>query len=137
MAKSKKRMVSLNMEVELYDKLSNYCNAKGITVTRSINKALESFLQNHNVAGSEKDTIIKNVIENWLQIPNNTLAPRGILIVLYLLAISYPNDSSRAFWGDMVYISNVELSHKRLYDEIKNVIDKNLKKVSLNDSNQS
>ena len=43
---------------------------------------------------------------------------RSFWLTLYMLQGQYPNTSSKKYWGEMVYLSSVDKTHKEVFTEI-------------------
>jgi hypothetical protein len=64
-----------------------------------------------------KEEALRVVISRKFTIPRG-FTLRSFWLTLYMLAAKYPDESSVSFWGDMVYLSQVDKTHKEILTEV-------------------
>lgn len=65
-----------------------------------------------------KQTALKLSIEHIFSIPKHTHF-KSFFVFLYLLSKNYPQESSRDFWTDVIYLSSLDKTHEEVYFEVK------------------
>lgn len=116
------KQIHLNISEDLKGKLKEFSSIKNQTVTASITNAIETMFATEGTDPS-KVTRLEKLLEDFFYVPKsfNTIA---FYTMLGMLAHTYPDESSKNFWGVMVYLGDEDLSHKEVYTEIKKTSNK-------------
>lgn len=77
----------------------------------------------------KQDTALKIALGRHFSIPK-VFPTRSFFIMLYKLSEQYPDSSSKAFWGSVVYISGIDKTHRQVYEEIQDESDRLLQQGS-------
>lgn len=64
------------------------------------------------------DEALKAAIKRWVTCPFE-ISPRSLYILLNNIAVKYPKDSAKRFWGESHYVGPRDVSNMDLVGEIK------------------
>jgi hypothetical protein len=116
----KKQHNSMHVVVapHLKDLLVPFSKNRGQSMTATIQYALEKLFEEE-----ETDPVKAGEIALRAAILRRFTIPRGyklrsFWITLHTLASRYPKASSRKYWGEMIFLSPADKTHKEIVDEI-------------------
>jgi hypothetical protein len=129
MKKSKppKKSMHLSIGKDLMDKVKEFSDKRGNTMTDSVWYALTQLFKYEGIDPT-KDNILKEVVERRFSLPE-AFTLRSFWMFLYMLSDRYGDQSSRKFWGEVVYLSGIDKTHKEIYNELHDESSRLLKRA--------
>lgn len=103
--------------VEQRDEIKEYVDSLGFTINQFFIEAY-NFHRKVNGGNTNHNQKLKTVLQSFFNIPFD-IPPRIFVSFLYMLANKYPNAKSKAFWTELYYVWDEDLTHKELYEAIK------------------
>lgn len=115
--KKSKKSFHLTIDEDVISTVKSYIsNRPGESITGLMTKALLSFF-NQESPNPTKERALKSVLDMKFILPSGYTL-RSFWLTLYMLKEKYPNDSSKSFWGEMVYLSSIDKTNKEIFIEI-------------------
>lgn len=108
----------IKLDEELSIKLDEYFQArKGVSKSALIRKGLQ-YLFSLESPDTAKEQALYSVIDRKFLLPSYHTY-RSFWGHLCHMKAMHPNDSSKRFWGEPTYLSSIDKTHKKIFDEIK------------------
>lgn len=115
--KKQRKSFHLTIDEDVINTVKTYISQRPReTMTGLMTKALLSFF-NQESPNPDKERALKAVLDMKFIIPTGYTL-RSFWLTLHMLKEKYPNDSSKNFWGEMVYISSIDKTNKEIFIEI-------------------
>lgn len=112
----KNKSLHVALRNDLKDKLADFAKARHTDMTKVLNYAFEKLLEEEEIDPSV-ETVLKDIILRKFVIPKGYKL-RSFYLTLWLLASKYPEASSKLFWGELVFLSSMDKTHKEVFTEI-------------------
>lgn len=125
-----KKTIHLNVELDLRPKLETYATERGLSITACINMALRDLLSVDSVNPTLKEAL-DTILSRRFNLPKN-FTSLSFYNCLYLNAINYPKYSAKKYWTDVVYLSDIDKTHKLIYEEVQDELKREVKKLQAN-----
>lgn len=126
--KKKQKTIHLQLNPEWAKKLVSYSESRQVNFAEAIRHAL-NILFNLEDNEYSKCRALEETLERKFTIPRNIPAV-SFNSFLILLALRYPNDSAKSFWGELIYKSNLDKTNLEIVKEIKDSFDILVKEYS-------
>lgn len=114
--KPPKRSVHLSIGKDLMDRLKEFSENRENTMTETMVYALNELFTYESIHPL-RDSVMRDVVERKFSLPKE-FNLRSFWLFLYLLSERYGDKSSKGFWGDVIYLSGIDKTHKEIYTEI-------------------
>lgn len=109
--------ISLTPDLDL--QLSEFVKLreKGTDKSKVLRYALETLFSLEDL-NPLKQAALKYSLERKFSVPKN-IPLKSFYLFLYLLSKNYPEESSKDFWTEVIYISSLDKSHIDVFQEVK------------------
>jgi len=106
----------ISLSDELQEQLEPFAENRQTSKSAIIRYALAKLFKEENAdPASEAD--LATVLSRKFSIPA-TYTPLSFWATLYVLQDNYPKESSKKCWGEIIYLSSVDKTHREIFIEV-------------------
>lgn len=121
------KTVHVNVDLDIRSKLEAYADERKLTLTACINLALKNLLSVDSVDPTLREAL-DSILSRRFNLPKN-FTSLSFYNCLYLNAVNYPKYSAKKYWTDVVYLSDIDKTHKVIYEEVQDELKMEVKKL--------
>lgn len=126
MARAKRKQVHVYLDDDLFLKISEYSEKKGVSMSGVVVGCVGAFFE-EGVKNALKRDALKWALEKRFNIPKGFNAS-SFFLTLYILAKNHPETLVRDEWGEFVYLDADAISNKEVLSKITKDISLKLNK---------
>ena len=119
--KKNKRHIHIALEEPVMIKLEEYSTRVNKTMTAVVEDSLVALFKE---ASTQHIDMLKKLLDSFYMVVNSGFNYPSFFSCLYKLAKTYPEESTKEFWGENVYLLQKDLTHEEAFDEVKSRFNK-------------
>lgn len=121
---NKTKTLHLALDPTLREKLEIFSANRKSSMTKVINYGLEKLFEQEELDPKKYDAL-KGILDRRFSIPR-VYTVNSFYVSLYMNASNYPNASAKDYWKTIVYLSEIDKTHKEVFAEIQDELKRTL-----------